>query len=42
MFYVHYDNVKWFLLQNMKDASLNRNGVFNNGEWIYSTVACLV
>jgi hypothetical protein len=32
---------KWFLLQNIKDSSLNRNGVFNSGEWIYSAVACL-
>jgi hypothetical protein len=24
---------KWFLLQNIKKSSLNRNGVFNNGEW---------
>jgi hypothetical protein len=23
---------KWFLLQNIKDSSFNRNGVFNNGE----------
>jgi hypothetical protein len=33
---------KWFLLQNIKKSSLNRNGVFNNGEWTYSAVACLV
>jgi hypothetical protein len=33
---------KWFLLQNTKDSSLNHNGVFNNGEWTYSSFACLV
>jgi hypothetical protein len=27
---------KWFLLQKIKDSSLNRNGVFNNCEWTYS------
>jgi hypothetical protein len=34
---------KWFLLQKIKDSSLNRNGVFNYGEWTYeySAVACL-
>jgi hypothetical protein len=30
---------KWFLLQNMKDSSYFRNGVFNNGECTY---ACAV
>jgi hypothetical protein len=33
---------KWFLLQNIKDASLNesyiRNGFFHNGERTYSAV----
>jgi hypothetical protein len=33
---------KWFLIQNIKDSSLNRNGVFIYGEWTYSAVACLV
>jgi hypothetical protein len=32
---------KWFLLQNIKDSSYFHNGVFNNGEWTYSAVACL-
>jgi hypothetical protein len=32
---------KWFLLQNIKDSSLNRNGVFKNGAWTYSAVARL-
>jgi hypothetical protein len=31
----------WFLLQNIKDASYFRSGVFNNGEWTYSAVAYL-
>jgi hypothetical protein len=32
---------KWFLLQNIKYSSLDRNGVFNNAEWTYIAVACL-
>jgi hypothetical protein len=32
---------KWFLLQNIKDLSHFRNGVFNNEEWTYRAVACL-
>jgi hypothetical protein len=32
---------KWLLLQNIKDSSLNRNGVFNYGEWTYSAVGRL-
>jgi hypothetical protein len=32
---------KWFLLQNIKDSSLNRNGVFENGAWTYNAVARL-
>jgi hypothetical protein len=32
---------KWFLLQNIKDSSYFRNGVFNNEEWTCSAVACL-
>jgi hypothetical protein len=24
---------KWFLLQNIKESSLDRNGILNNGEW---------
>jgi hypothetical protein len=32
---------KWFLLQNIKDSSLNRNGVFENGAWKHSGVARL-
>jgi hypothetical protein len=32
---------KWFLLQNIKDSSYFRNGVFNNREWTYGAVACL-
>jgi hypothetical protein len=31
---------KWFLLQNIKDSSLDRNGVFNNGERMHIAVAC--
>jgi hypothetical protein len=27
---------KWFLLQNIKDSSYFRNGVFNNKEWTIS------
>jgi hypothetical protein len=27
---------KWFSLQNIKDSSYFRNGVFNNEEWTYS------
>jgi hypothetical protein len=38
----HILTQKWFLFQNIKDSSLNRNGVFNNKEWTYSAVACLV
>jgi hypothetical protein len=32
---------KWFVLQNIKDSSYFRKGVFNNEEWTYSAVACL-
>jgi hypothetical protein len=34
---------KWFLIQNKTFIieSYFRNGVFNNGEWTYSAVACL-
>jgi hypothetical protein len=32
---------KCFLLQDIKDSSNFRNGVFNNEEWTYSAVAYL-
>jgi hypothetical protein len=30
----------WFLLQNIKDSSWDRNGVFNNGEWTCLAELC--
>jgi hypothetical protein len=32
---------KWFLLQNITYSSLDRNDVFNNGEWTHIAFACL-